>query len=225
MVQKRKDKRAHAETDERVLRSKKAVLAATYQLLSEAGFGGVSVDAVSERSGVAKTTIYRHWASRSALLLDACSSIGSRPTAPDTGNFRGDLEVLVASMAGRLKSERWANVLPSVIDAAERDPELARVHALLHSEMMGALRSVVERAKKKGELPEGQEVADIVAAVAGSCRCCPFGSPSVVGAALAPSVPVDCVRSGVEQLANIASVRLKTTAAMKIMIVRFNPRP
>src|SRR5437899_1011281 len=37
------------------------------ELLSEAGLGGVSVDAVSKRSGVAKTTIYRHWPSRTAL--------------------------------------------------------------------------------------------------------------------------------------------------------------
>src|SRR5207245_6965322 len=71
------------EPDERVLRSKRAVLAATHQLMTELGLAGVSVDEVSKRSGVAKTTIYRHWASRSALLLDACSSLSARPQAPD----------------------------------------------------------------------------------------------------------------------------------------------
>ena len=62
---------AAADADARVLRSRKAVLAATLRLLAEAGLSGVSVDEVSKRSGVAKTTIYRHWSSRSALLLDA----------------------------------------------------------------------------------------------------------------------------------------------------------
>ncbi|HEX9238215.1 MAG TPA: helix-turn-helix domain-containing protein, partial [Xanthobacteraceae bacterium] len=47
--------------DRRVSRSKQSVLAATFELLSEAGLAGVSVDAVAERSSVAKTTIYRHW--------------------------------------------------------------------------------------------------------------------------------------------------------------------
>src|SRR5271157_53993 len=65
------------ELDERVRKSKEAVLATTHQLMSEAGLGGVSIDAVSKRSGVAKTTIYRHWPSRSALLLDACSKMGA----------------------------------------------------------------------------------------------------------------------------------------------------
>src|SRR5579871_5587195 len=100
------------ETDERVRRSKEAVLATTYELLTEMGLGGVSVDAVSRLSGVAKTTIYRHWPSRTALLLDACSKLGSRPEAPDTGSLRGDLDVLATNVAHRLQSARWPTVLP-----------------------------------------------------------------------------------------------------------------
>ena len=52
---------APAPLDQRVVRSKTRVLEETYRLLSEGGMGGVSVDEVSRRSGVAKTTIYRHW--------------------------------------------------------------------------------------------------------------------------------------------------------------------
>jgi AcrR family transcriptional regulator len=55
MKQKQKREGGQAETDSRVERSKAAVLAATYELLSEEGLGGVSVDEVSARSGVAKT--------------------------------------------------------------------------------------------------------------------------------------------------------------------------
>src|SRR5262249_39764399 len=119
--------------DERVLRSKKAVLAAAHTLLTEGGLGGVSVDAVSERSGVAKTTIYRHWASRSALLLDACSSLTARPQPPDTGTLRGDLEVMTLYIAGRLKTAGWAKVLPSIIDAAGRDADETKLDADLLS--------------------------------------------------------------------------------------------
>jgi AcrR family transcriptional regulator len=150
-----------------VRRSKEAVLAATHQLLSETGFGGVSVDEVSLRSGVAKTTIYRHWPSRSALLLDACSQLGTRPEVPDTGSLQGDVAALAAHMAGRLRSGRFASVLPSIIDAAERDPEIAAVHARLHAGFMAPLRSVIERAQQRGELSRGCDPSDIVAAVAG----------------------------------------------------------
>jgi AcrR family transcriptional regulator len=143
------------------------VLAATHQLLSEAGFGGVSVDEVAKRSGVAKTTIYRHWPSRTALLLEACSSLGTKPEVPDTGSLRGDVSALAAYVAGRLRSDRFATVLPSVIDAAERDPEIAAVHARLHAGFMAPLRAVIERARQRGELPRGAEPSDIVAAVVG----------------------------------------------------------
>src|SRR3984957_7653920 len=100
--------------DKRVQRSKDSILAVTYKLLTEEGIGGVSVDEVSRRSGVSKTTIYRHWPSRSALLMDACSKIGSAPVTPDTGTLKGDITVLATGLAQQLKTERWAAVLPSI---------------------------------------------------------------------------------------------------------------
>jgi AcrR family transcriptional regulator len=155
------------ETDERVRRSKEAVLAATSELLSEAGLGGVSVDAVSKRSGVAKTTIYRHWPSRTALLLEACARMGSRPAAPDTGSLRGDLTALAMYLAGQLRSACWATVLPSIIDAAERDPEIAHLQSRLHAGFLAPFRAVVERARERGELPRSQDPSEIVAAIVG----------------------------------------------------------
>jgi len=77
--------------DKRVERSKTAISAETYRQLKEGGIGGVSIDEVSRFSGVSKTTIYRHWPSRSALLIDACSWLGSVYKAPDTGTLRSDL--------------------------------------------------------------------------------------------------------------------------------------
>jgi AcrR family transcriptional regulator len=159
-------------SDERVEKSKRAVLAATFQLLAEEGISGVSVDEVSRRSGVAKTTVYRHWPSRSALLIDACSSLASanlesRPGPPDTGHFKTDLLMLLNRMAGRLRSERWATILPSMIDAAERDPELAKVYVELHRAFMAPLYAIIERAKKRGELGASCDASEVVAAVVG----------------------------------------------------------
>jgi hypothetical protein len=58
-------------------------------------------------------------------------------------------------------------VLPSIVDAAERDAELARMHARLHAELISAFRAVVERARRRGELPRGRQPTDLVAAVIG----------------------------------------------------------
>jgi len=153
--------------DERVQRSKKAVLTATFQLLSETGLTGVSIDQVSRRSGVAKTTIYRHWPSRSALVLDACSRLKPKSEAPDTGNLKDDVTVLALNLASRLRTARWATVLPSMIDAAERDPELADLHSRMHAEMTTAFRAVIERSQQRGELSRHRRPTEVVAMILG----------------------------------------------------------
>jgi AcrR family transcriptional regulator len=153
--------------DERVQRSKKAVLTATFQLLSETGLTGVSIDAVSRRSGVAKTTIYRHWPSRSALVLDACSKLKPKSEVPANGSLKDNLAALTMNLASRLRTARWATVLPSIVDAAERDPELADLHSKMHAEMTTAFRSVVERAQQTGELAHGRRPTEVVAMIMG----------------------------------------------------------
>jgi len=153
--------------DKRVLRSKLAVLATTYELLTESGLAGVSIDEVAARSGVAKTTIYRHWPSRSALLVDACSKVGSSFDIPDTGTLRGDLMKLATEMAARLRVKKFSSAVPSVIDAAERDPEIAAVYSRVHAGFMAPLHAVIERAQKRGELPRTSVPSEIVAAIVG----------------------------------------------------------
>jgi AcrR family transcriptional regulator len=155
------------DVDERVRRSKEAILRVTSELLSEAGFGGVSVDEVSRRSGVAKTTIYRHWPTRSALLIEACAQLGTKPTIPDTGTLKGDLTTLSLELAERLRTARWPAVLPSIIDAAERDPELAGVHSRLHADRTMPFRIVIDRAKERGELARNYDGARLIATVIG----------------------------------------------------------
>ena len=163
---KRAGKPPRQQTDERVGKSKKAVLAATYQLLTKSGLGGVSVDEVARLSGVAKTTIYRHWPSRESLLLDACSQLSSRPLVPDTGRLLTDLETLASGAAVRLQ-QPWATVMTSIIDAAERDKDLAELQSRIHSQMRGAFVAVIERAQERGELSRSHDARELVASILG----------------------------------------------------------
>jgi AcrR family transcriptional regulator len=154
--------------DKRVERSKAAVLAETYRQLTQSGISGVSIDEVSRVSGVSKTTIYRHWPSRSALLIDACSRLGGNAhQAPDTGTLRGDVHALAANLAEQLQTAAWASVYPSIIDAAERDPEIATMQSELHKGFMAPFNAIVERAKARGEIPPGKPAADLIAGIAG----------------------------------------------------------
>lgn len=162
---------APAQGPEPLRRSKEAVkeasLAAAYELMTESGLSGVSVDEVSRRSGVAKTTIYRYWPSRSALLLEACGQMAPKFEGPDTGTFEGDLTAMAMAMAYRLRTERWTSVVPSVIDAAERDEKIAELQVREHAGMMAAFGPVAERAQARGELGPNFDVSQLTAAIAG----------------------------------------------------------
>ena len=149
--------------DKRVQRSKEAVLETTHELLSEGGVSGVSMDEISRRSGVSKTTIYRHWPSRSALMLEACSKLNAWPETPDTGSLKDDVTALVTFLVHHLQSARGPTVFPSIIDAAEHDPEMARLQARIHAGLLAPFLAVAERAKKKGELPPGQSPSEFAA--------------------------------------------------------------
>lgn len=153
--------------DPRVERSRSLVLGEAYRMLTEAGIGGFSMDEIVRRSGVAKTTIYRHWPSRSALLLEACSSLGSSIEPPDSGNPERDLVSLATAMASQLRSAPWPAILPSIIDAAERDPELAEVQANLIRQFTQPYVAVILREQVRGGLASDRNATEIVAAILG----------------------------------------------------------
>jgi AcrR family transcriptional regulator len=150
-----------------VERSRQAVLAATFELLYEGGVGGLSVDEVARRSGVAKTTIYRHWPNREALVIDACNRISGEHDIPDTGALQGDLKAILTNIAHQLQTANWSSVLPSIVDIAEREPEFADLHSQIQHGHAAPLRQVLMRAIDKNELSPSADLATIVAALLG----------------------------------------------------------
>ena len=155
------------ELDARVRHSREIVMDTTYQLLSEEGLAGVTVDAVARRSGVAKTTIYRHWPSREALLLDACAQMGPHFDIPDGGSLPKDVSALAQRVVEQLLSGPYAAILLSLMDAAERNPDVAALLAAAQTKLVEAVRTVLARARARGELRRMAEASDVAALVVG----------------------------------------------------------
>ena len=159
--------RAIGALDERVRRSRATVLDVTTQLLVERGFSGATVDEISRRSGVAKTTIYRHWPTRTDLLRDACSTLSTPLAIPDTGSLREDVTALMIDLTRILRSAKWTSVLPSIIDAAERDPDIADMYSKLQRGYSAPFEAVFGRALQRAELPTDTDIAMLIAALTG----------------------------------------------------------
>lgn len=187
MKRKSAGKRALKEIDGRVEKSKQAVLAATFELLVKLGLSGVSVDAVSRRSGVAKTTIYRHWPSREALLMEACAQFKSSLPVPNTGSLKGDLEALANEVVARLQHSS-STVMPSIIDVAERNEELAALQAEIHAQTREPLVTVIGRAQQRRELAHNQDSREVIACILGPLLYRRFFSREPLDQALAKRI-------------------------------------
>lgn len=154
--------------DPRVALSQERVLTATLDLLMEAGLSGLTIEDVSKRSGVAKTTIYRHWPNRNALVIDACLQMTDGDAEPpDTGSLEGDVKAILTNLAEMLATARWSSILPSIVDAAERDPEIAEVHSKLQLWHAAPLRAALERGARRGQIPPEADLSAIAAALLG----------------------------------------------------------
>jgi len=148
--------------DPRVIRSRTAVIAATLDLLAERGITATTIEAIADRSGVAKTTIYRQWDGQPALVLDAISTTLHAPTDPDTGTLRGDLLDLLGGLADALNTSPAAGFMPALIDAAERDPAFAALHHREAAQRHQVVHTVIARGIDRGELTTDADPAEVL---------------------------------------------------------------
>ncbi|MFC5379412.1 TetR/AcrR family transcriptional regulator [Aquipuribacter nitratireducens] len=138
---------AARDVDPRVERTRARVLAATADLLLEDGFARLTIDEVATRSGVARSTIYRNWATRAPLLLDAVQTLLDPPARVATGDAREDLVATLLTLARALDpATPQGRLLPGLVEAAERDAELARLHRAATRERRELLADAVRRA-------------------------------------------------------------------------------
>ena len=104
-----------------------AVLDATVSALSEQGYG-FSVDDVARAAGVHKTTVYRRWETKPALVAAAAQRLADSELAVvASGDPLADLTALVVAVARALRTPIGAHILRGVVAAAADDPELADV--------------------------------------------------------------------------------------------------
>jgi AcrR family transcriptional regulator len=125
------------------------------------------VEAIAERSGVAKTTIYRHWQGQAGIVLDAFTELLRPPPDPDTGTLHADLVQLTAGFARALTTGPAAALMLSLIDAAERDPAYAELHRAQAHARHAVILSVIDRGVRRGELPAGTDPTEVLDLIAG----------------------------------------------------------
>jgi AcrR family transcriptional regulator len=147
--------------------ARRRVLRAALDVLADDGMPGFTMESVARRAGASKATVYRHWSSPSALLVDAMDDAFRPLAGTDTGDLRADLVALLTAFAGSLTSSPFPELMAAFTDAAERDPTLRDLHAELTRRRREPLLTLVRGAVERGELVEDTDpdlVVDLLAA-------------------------------------------------------------
>jgi AcrR family transcriptional regulator len=138
-------------TDARVVGNRRAVQQAALEVLAADGVTGLSVDRLAERSGVSRSTIYRHWPDIRTLVMTAFAEI-LRATEPvaDVGDPAESLAEYLHDYARRLNDRVYATVLVTILEWSWRDPDFAREHAVIFDDSRSRVRRILAAGQASG---------------------------------------------------------------------------
>lgn len=138
------------------------VIRAAIAELAESGYVAMRMEAVAERAAVSKTTVYRRWPTKAALVRDAVGTLGmTRPAPPDTGSLEDQLRVVLGDLvavAATPEGMTVARVLTNELD----HPEVAELSRELRAQFHEPWFLVLRRAVARGELPKRTDLKLIV---------------------------------------------------------------
>jgi AcrR family transcriptional regulator len=140
---------------------------AAVAVLADDGFDRFSVEEVAVRAGVAKTTIYRRFPNRSALIGAALGHLAEQhPVVPPRGSLRERLVVILTSIRENNPDSPRGRILMHAM--ASDDPELAQlVHDRVLAPRARLLRCVIEEGIADGQLRPDLDVDSVVPILVG----------------------------------------------------------
>jgi AcrR family transcriptional regulator len=154
--------------DARVARTHATVLRTATDLLVEGGPSAVTIDAIVTRSGVAKSTIYRHWDTRDDVLVAVIERCAPRIEPPDEAlDFEAALRSLTAELRRVLNDPDWARVLPALITLRSQNHGVADLEQRIEQRQEHVIEDVLQRGVAEGRLAAGFDVDHATALLVG----------------------------------------------------------
>lgn len=164
------------------------ILDAAVDVLSDVGYDRFTMDAVAARARAGKATLYRRWASKAELVVDALTRVeASRAShAGDDGadGGRPDLRGELLSLCGKgpgITDERNLSVVSGLLTAMHRNPELARTfHERFLAPRQAEMQAVFERARARGEVRQDADLELLGQVIPGQIYYCMFAGSGAV---------------------------------------------
>lgn len=128
--------------DPRVVESRRRVHDAALSELIDVGYGGLTIEAIASRAGVARSTVYRHWGGVRDVVVSALEARSTQPPPRPPESPRERVVALVVHLIEALDGPGGALAI-ALAGAAETDPELARLHHADNARRFGALVAAI----------------------------------------------------------------------------------
>jgi AcrR family transcriptional regulator len=135
------------------------ILSAAAEVLEEVGFADATVDAIAERAGASKATVYRWWPHKAAVLIEAFreSVVGELPFAV-SGRLDADLRQQLSNFAAMIRG-RKGRAFAGFIAGAQSDPDLAEAFRRFWIQpRREEAKAVFQHYIGAGELPRGLDL-------------------------------------------------------------------
>jgi AcrR family transcriptional regulator len=136
------------------------ILDAALEVLAETGYDGMTIDMVATRAKAGKATLYRRWASKGELVIDAvaCMKQIDPEAIPDTGTLRGDLVAMIKPHALH-DADKKLRIMGALTSMLARDPELAdAAYAAIVEPRAAVNRMLLQRAIDRGEIAADTDI-------------------------------------------------------------------
>ena len=136
----------------RSARADEAIVQAVLDLFAEGvSADAVSIEAIAARAGVGKATIYRRWANKEALIVDAVSAMKGPLPVPKGESVREDL-VFLLSQVGQSRNQRQGRVTACLLPELHRSETMHRCYQQVIEPRRDVTRQVLLRGIRTGEL-------------------------------------------------------------------------
>jgi AcrR family transcriptional regulator len=121
----------------------------------------MSIEAVADKAGVGKATIYRWWESKGELALDALVGelVAKMKEIPDTGSVEADLRGYIRIVVRTYGNPTVGRTQAAIIGEMQSDRALRRAYrARVTEPLRTESRKIFTRAIARGEIPPETDV-------------------------------------------------------------------
>jgi AcrR family transcriptional regulator len=150
--------------------AEQSIIDATIAILDEAGFAGLSIEAVAARAGVSRPTVYRRWPTKLDLAVDAVLRMAPPLDVTETADPQADLCHLVSGLAAEMTSSPLGRVITAAFTSGDTsaEPLTRKLTETYLRPGRAAITGILQRAVRQGILRDDLDLELLLDLVLGA---------------------------------------------------------